>query len=126
MRPIIPVTAGLLTHAVLQSAWRLSRPEATGDAARVFSGAFGLVGCCAVYAIVAAIVVAYRHQATDLLRRTGLLWIGVVAAMVGAELIIGPGKLWVLRIAFVSAAVGGAMLVGAVLGAVVGSVHLDR
>ena len=116
MRSITPVAVGALTFTVLQTAWSIAHPHAVGDEARVISGAFGMLTCSAVFATATGFTVAHRYEPSALLRRSGMLWLGLVAAMVVSEFIIEPGRLWVFRIAGQSAFIFGAIVVGAAIG----------
>jgi hypothetical protein len=121
MRSIIPVAIGVTTFTLLQGAWSLTHPHAIGDEARVFSGAFGMLTCSAIFGVATALTVAHRHEPKDLLRRSGMLWLGMLAAMVIAEFIIGPQNLWVFRIAAQSVFVFGAVVLGGIVGAIIAS-----
>src|SRR5438067_1539283 len=103
---------GAVTFAVLQIIWSLGHAYGGWRGAWIMKAAPGFAACFITFLVVGAVVVGYRHSATDLLRRTGSVTIGAIAAMTIALLIIGPGNLWPIVIAFDSVVIGGGVLIG--------------
>jgi hypothetical protein len=114
---------GALAFGAIQVAWSLGHAYAGWRGAWVMKAELGMAVCFAVFLILGAIVVAHRHRATELPRRAGSLWLGAMASLVVALMIVGPGNLWPLVIVLDGAMIGGGVALGAVIGAVVGGRH---
>ena len=124
MRSGVTMAIGAATFAALQITWSLGHAYAGWRGAWIMKSAPGIVVCFAVFFVVGAVVVAYRHSPADLLRRAGCVMVGAIVAMIVALLIIGPGNLWPLVIALDSVIIGGGMIAGGVIGAVLGGKHV--
>jgi hypothetical protein len=120
MRNGVLISIGAATFSALQIIWSSGHALGLWGSAWIMKSGSGIGVCFAAFLVVGAVVVAYRHSATDLLRRARSVILGAVVAMIVALLIIGPGTLWPIVIASNGAIIGGAALVGGVIGNMLG------
>ena len=123
MRNGVAIAIGAVTFAMLQIIWSLGHTYGGWRGAWIMKAGTGFAVCFAVFLIVGAAVVAYRHRAGDLPRRVGSVTLGAIGAMVVALLIIGPGNLWPLVILLDGIVIGGGALLGGVIGTALGGRH---
>ena len=123
MRNGVAMAIGAVTFAMLQIIWSFGHTYGGWRGAWIMKAGIGFAVCFAAFLIIGAVVVAYRHRAGDLLRRAGSVTLGALGAMVVALLIVGPGNLWPLVIVLDGIVVGGAALLGGVIGTALGGRH---
>ena len=123
MRGGVTFTIGAVVFAVVQVIWSLGHTYSGWRGAWVMKSALGIAFCFAVFVIAGALVIAYRRKPAELPKRAGHLWLGAMAALVVALLIIGPGNIWPLVVALDGAIIGGGVVIGAVIGAALGGKH---
>jgi hypothetical protein len=123
MRSGVAMAIGAVTFAMLQIIWSLGHTFGGWRGAWIMKAGTGFAVCFAVFLVIGAVVVAYRHRAGDLLRRAGSVALGAIVAMVVALLIVGPGNLWPLVIVLDGIVIGGGALLGGVIGTALGGRH---
>jgi hypothetical protein len=123
MRSRIAMAIGAATFGVLQIVWSLGHAYGGWRGAWIMKAGTGFVVCFAVFLVIGAAVVAYRHRAGELLRRVGSVVLGAIVGMGVALIIVGPGNLWPLVLVLDGAVIGGAALLGGLIGTALGGRH---
>ena len=75
----------------------------------------GIALCLALLAVTAAVVCGLRKTLRELVNFAVGLGVGAIAAMIVALMIIGPGNLWPIVIAFDSVMIAAAVFFGAII-----------
>lgn len=123
MRNGVAIAIGAVAFAMLQIIWSLGHAYGGWRGAWIMKAGTGFAVCFAVFLVIGAFVVAYRHRAGELFRRAGSVVLGAIVAMVIALLIVGPGSLWPLVMVLDGIVIGGAALLGGVIGTALGGKH---
>ena len=116
MKPVVAFAIGAGTFALAQSAWSWGHAFAGWRGEWVLKAPSGIVICLALLAVASAVTCAHGRKPDTFVERMVFVSLGAIAAMTIALIIIGPGNLWPIVIAFDSAMIGGAVVTGAVIG----------
>jgi hypothetical protein len=119
MKPVASLSIGAGAFAVAQGIWSSGHAFAGWRGAWMLKSPAGIAFCLALVAIISAVACAYQRKPNILVNCAVFVWLGAVVAMAVALMIIGPGNLWPLVIAFDSVMIGAAVATGAVFGFIV-------
>src|SRR5438105_10183736 len=100
MKPITSFTVGAATFSALQIFWSLGHMYSGLRGAWIMKTGLGIGLCFAVFVVITAVVCACYRKPNGLAKCAGFLALGAIVAMTIALLLIGPGNLWPIVIAF--------------------------
>ena len=112
----IAAAVGAVAFAMAQGIWSWGHAHEGWKGAWMLKSGSGIAFGLALLALTSAVICALQRKPNTVVNCAAFVAMGAVAAMTIALLLIGPGNLWPIVIAFDGAMIGVAVAAGALIG----------